>query len=121
MKKLLFIAALFISATSFSQTIDTTIHDCIAARINAVSLPHGFPVVTDTLNYVGFFNYTVNPIQNQCIVNWVVKANGNNQNVLFSAYTLTDAEYLGWDGNDNSLITIIGNFLNRSGLSITFK
>lgn len=121
MKKLLTSIALIVALNSFSQTIDTTIHDCTAARINAVALPHGFPVVTDTLNYVGFFNYTVNPIQKQCIVNWVVKANGNNQNVLFSAYTLTDAEYLNWDGNDNSLITIIGNFLNRSGLSITFK
>ena len=120
MKKLLFIASLFIGATSFGQTLDTTIHDCTCASVNSLSFSHGFPLVTDTVNHIGFFNYTDTPKDTICIVNYVVKANGNNQNILFSTYTLSKSEYLAWN-TDLDLISDIKNYLQRAGLTVTFK
>jgi hypothetical protein len=120
MKKLLFIAALFIGANSFGQTVDTTVHDCTCVAVNPINFTHGFPSIVDTVNHIGFFNYTDTPKDSTCTVNYVVKANGNNQNVLFSTYTLSKSEYAAWN-TDIDLVVDIKNFLSRSGLTLTFK
>lgn len=120
MKKLFLIAALFIGANSFGQTIDTTVHDCTCVAVNNVAFSHGFPLVSDTINHIGFFNYTDTPKDSVCVVNYTAKANSNNQNILFSTYTLSKSEYASWN-TDLDLIVDIKNFLSRSGLTLTFK
>jgi len=114
------LAALFIGANSFGQTVDTTTHDCTCVAVDNVTFSHGFPSVTDTVNHIGFFNYTDTPRDTICIVNYVVKANSNKQNVLFSTYTLSKSEYLNWN-TDLDIIVAIKNYLQRAGLTVTFK
>ena len=117
---LIILAALFIGATSYGQTVDTTFKDCTCASVNSVTISHGFPIVTDTINHIGFFNYTDSPRDSSCVVNFTVKANSNNQNVIFNTYTLTKSEYAAWN-TDIDLIVDIKNYLSRSGIQLTFK
>lgn len=120
MKKVLTLFALVIALNSFGQTIDTSIHDCTCSAVNNSVFRHGFPVVADTVTRIGFFNYTDAPKDSTCVVNYVVKANSINQNVLFSQYTLTKSEYYSWN-SDIQLIIIIRNYLQQSGLNLSFK
>ena len=120
MKQILLIAALLIGAKSFGQTIDTTIKDCTCSQVNSLVISHSFPVVSDTIKYIGFFNYTDSPRDTSCVVNFTVKANSSNQNVIFSSYTLTKQEYSTWN-SDIDLIVFIKNYLSRSGINLTFK
>ena len=120
MKQILTTLAIIISLTSFGQTVDTTVHDCTCVAVNSVNFSHGFPSVTDTVNHIGFFNYTDSPRDTTCVVNYVVKANGNKQNILFNSYTLSKEEYLSWN-SDMDLVAIIRNYLSRCGLNLTFK
>ena len=120
MKKVLTLFALVIALNSFGQTIDTTVHDCTCVSVNDASFIHGFPTVTDTVKYIGFFNYMDTPKDSICIVNYVVKANANMQNILFSQYTLNKSEYANWN-TDIDLIIILKNYFSRSGINITFK
>jgi len=119
-KAFIILAALFIGANSFGQSVDTSLHDCTCASVNSVVFSHGFPLISDTINHIGFFNYTDTPKDSVCVVNYTVKANGNNQNILFSTYTLSKSEYAAWN-TDLDLIVDIKNFLSRSGLTLTFK
>jgi hypothetical protein len=120
MKKILTSIALLFALTSFGQTVDTSIHDCTCAAVNNLTISHGFPIVTDTINHIGFFNYTDSPRDTSCVVNFTVKANSNFQNVIFNTYTLTKNEYANWV-TDNDLIVDIKNYLQRSGITLTFK
>jgi hypothetical protein len=98
-----------------SQTIDTSVHEYTAAKINNVVYKSGFPVNTDTLQWAGFTNYTVSSVQNICTVNYVLRAS-DGRNVISNTYTLTESEYTTWNGEDVTLLGIIGRFLG-----LTFK
>lgn len=120
MKQILTTLALIVALNSFGQTIDTTIKDCTSAKVNSLVISHSFPVVSDTIKYIGFFNYTDSPRDTSCVVNFTVKANSSNQNVIFNSYTLTKQEYSTWN-SDIALIVFIRNYLSRSGINLTFK
>ncbi len=96
-----------------SQTIDTTVKSCIAAKINTVVYKHDIPSVSDTLTHLGVFNYS-DDLKGNCTANWVLIANGKN--ILFDYYKLTDAQYTSWDGSAAGLLRFIASYL-----SVTFK
>lgn len=120
MKKIVLAILIMATSSAKSQTIDTTIHDCTCSAVNSVNFSHGFPAITDTINHIGFFNYTDTPKDSICVVNYVVKANSNNQNILFSTYQLSKLEYANWN-TDIDLINDIKGYLYRCGLSVIFK
>jgi hypothetical protein len=113
MKQILTSLALIIALNSFGQTIDTTVHNCTAAKINSVVVNHGFPSVNDTLDHVGFFDYT-DDFKGNCVVNWVVISKGLN--ISFDKYKLGEGEYNNWDGSAEGLLRVIATFLK-----LTFK
>ena len=97
-----------------SQTIDTCIKTCQAARINDVIYTSGIPAKKDTLRYVGVFNYT-DDLKGNCVANWVLISK-NKVNILFDSYTLTTEEYNNWDGSALGLLAVLANYLK-----VTFK
>ena len=113
MKKTFLFIALFISVIGYGQTIDTTLKSCTAAKINSVVVSHGFPVITDTITHVGFFDYT-DDLKGNCVVNWVVMANGVN--ITFGKHQLPEKDYDEWDGTAEGLLVEIAEFLH-----LTFK
>jgi hypothetical protein len=113
MKKVLLFIGLFIAANGYSQTIDTTIKSCTAAKINSKVYSHDIPVISDTLTHLGVFNYT-DDLKGNCVANWVLIA--TNKNILWSEYKLTDSEYTGWNGTATTLLAIIA-----ARLGLTFK
>ena len=113
MKKVFLFISLFIALLSFGQTIDTTVTNCTAAKINSVVISHGFPTVSDTITHVGFFDYT-DDLKGNCVVNWVVISKGVNIN--WNKYKLSDNQYTNWDGTATGLLSILGNYLH-----LTFK
>ena len=120
MKQILTTLALIVALNSFGQTVDTTIKDCTCTQVNSLVISHGFPIVSDTIKYIGFFNYTDSPRDTSCVVNFTVKANSNNQNIIFDGYKLTKSEYAAWN-SDADLLVFVRNYLSRSGISLTFK
>lgn len=125
MKKLLLSIFIIIKlcifcTVSFGQTIDPSVKPCTCAAVNRVVFS---PVLgeIDTASYVGFFNSTDTPSDSICNVDYVVKANGNNQNVLFGTYTLSKKEYSNW-ATDVDLIIFIRDYISRvKKLELTFK
>lgn len=114
MKKLIMAFMLLATIKATSQKIDTCIKTCQASRINAVYYTSGIPAKTDTLSFLGVFNYT-DDLKGNCIANWVLISK-SKVNILFDSYTLTKEEYDNWDGTAIGLLTILGNYLK-----VTFK
>jgi len=104
---------LLASLKATSQTIDTTVKNCTAAKINLVIYKHDIPSVSDTLTYLGVFNYT-DDLKGNCVANWVLIA--KDKNILFDSYKLNESEYSAWDGSAIGLLRVIGNYLQ-----VTFK
>ena len=91
-----------------SQTIDTSITRCIAAKITPIVYTSGIPSITDTITYVGVFDYK-DDLKGNCVVNWVLL--NINKNIIFNSYSLKQDEYESWSGSGAGLLTIIGNYL----------
>jgi len=116
MKNILLVIGLCIGLSSFSQTIDTSIHEYKAAKI--VDVYHGngsFPESIDTIRWVGYKDYTYRSIDSTCTVNYILRAN-DGRNVIRNSYTMSWAEYTNWDSSDESLLSIIVQYLH-----LTFK
>jgi hypothetical protein len=109
MKKIILITLCLFAIKAQSQTIDTTIQNCIAARIETVYYEHQIPTITDTLCYLGVFDYQDN-LKGNCTANWVVLSN-KKKNIVMKSYNLTEEEYNNWDGSPIGLLSIIGNYL----------
>lgn len=91
-----------------SQSIDTSITRCIAAKITPIYYSSGIPATVDTINYLGVFDYK-DDMKGNCVVNWVLL--NSNKNILFNSYSLKQDEYENWDGSAIGLLSIIGNYL----------
>jgi len=104
---------LLASLKATSQTVDTSITFCTAAKISEIYYMHSLPVKTDTLTHIGFYTYS-DDTKGNCIVNWIAIA--NNKPVKGDSYKLSSEEYNRWDGSAVGLIAIIGAYLK-----ITFK
>ena len=113
MKKIIIALCFLASLKANSQTVDTTITRCVAAKINQIIYTHDIPLVRDTINYLGIFDYK-DDLKGNCTANWVLL--NSSQNIIWNNYTLTKKEYDNWDGSAVGLIAIIGAYLK-----ITFK
>lgn len=113
MKKIALGLVLLVALKASCQTVDTTITNCIAAKIVNVNYKSGIPAHVDTLTHIGVFDYT-DDLKGNCIANWVLISNGRN--ILWNNYKLTEADYNSWDSSPEGLLSIIGKFLG-----ITFK
>lgn len=118
MKKLLLVIGVLFTIGINAQTIDTTIHDCTAAKINNVYYKHGFPESVDTLTGVGVIGATqgYQGSSDTLVVVAYVLISNDNRRVLSNTYTLTSSQYTAWDGSANMLLQFVATFLK-----LTFK
>jgi hypothetical protein len=119
MKKILLSISLFAAISVSAQTIYKSIKTATVAAVNPVVFSPTF-AESDTAKYVGYFGYTDTPSDTICKVDYVVKGNSDNRNVLFGSYTLTKQEYANWV-YDEDLILYVRNYLSTKGLTLTFK
>jgi DNA/RNA endonuclease G (NUC1) len=119
MKKILLSISLFAAISVGAQTIDKTIKTATVAAVNNVVFSPTFGE-SDTAKFVGYFGYTDTPSDTLCKVDYVVKGNSDNRNVLWGSYTLTKQEYDNW-ATDEDLILVVRNYLSQKGLTLTFK
>lgn len=111
MKKILLSISLLAAITVGAQTV-APVNDVVFSPVLGES---------DTAKFVGYFGYTNTPSETNCVVNYVVKGNSDNRNVLFGFYTLSKEEYSNW-ATDNDLIVFVRNYLQREKkLTLTFK
>lgn len=101
-----------------SQTVDTTIKEYYAAKINPILFKHSFPTVTDTLKWVGYFKVDVIG-KDSSIVNFFVKST-TQQNIIFDNFSLTKEEYQSWV-DEKSILRYVLNYLKQSFPEISFK
>ena len=113
-KIVLAIVLISFSINAKSQTIDTSIGWCVAAKINPFYVQKNYPA-KDTITHLGFFNY-VDDLKGNCVVNYTLIASTTSRNVIQDSYKLTDGEYNSWNSSPEGLLRIIANYL-----SVTFK
>jgi len=111
MKRILIALCFMASLKASSQKIDTANHSITIAPINSIIYRHGFPVVTDTLTYLGYFYYQ-DDSRGNCTVPYALVANGVNK--VLGSYKLTSEEYAAWNGSAEGLLRIIALVLNVS-------
>ena len=118
MKQLLLVIGVLIGVVGYGQTIDTTVHDCTAAKINNVYYKHGFTESVDTLSelgVVGSLQVYQGTSDSLVVVTYILISN-DNRRILSNTYTLTSSQYTAWDGSANMLLRFVATFLN-----LTFK
>lgn len=119
MKRILLVLGVGIGLYSSAQTIDKSIKGVTVAAVNSVVFSPTLGEV-DTAKFVGYFGYTDTPSDTTCKVEYVVKGNSDNRNVLFGSYILSKKEYANWV-YDEDLILYVKNYLITKGLTLTFK
>jgi hypothetical protein len=108
MKKTIIALCFLASFKAQSQSADTSITRCIAAKITPIYYSSGIPATVDTITYLGVFDYK-DDMKGNCVANWVLL--NAKQNIVFNSYTLKQDEYDNWDGSAIGLLAIIGNYL----------
>jgi hypothetical protein len=92
-----------------SQSIDTSITRCIAAKITPIIYSNGIPPTVDTITYLGVFDDYNCSLNGTCNINWILL--NSKKNIVWNNYKLTEEEYNSWDGSAVGLIFVIGNYL----------
>jgi len=105
---------LFATIKASSQTIDTTVKHCVAAKINVKQVTDN-NLQTTSITHLGVLGYNDN-LMGTCTVDFALIA--NNKNIIVTSITLTEEEYNSWNGEDYKIgiLAIIGN-----RIKVTFK
>lgn len=118
MKKIIIAVMLLASFKAQSQTVDTAIKEYYAARINPIVFKHSFPIVTDTLKWVGYFKVDVIG-KDSAVVDFFVKSN-TQQNIILDNISLSKEQFLSWV-DEKSILRYVLNYLKYSFPDISFK
>lgn len=114
MKKILLAICIVFTLNVSSQTIDTTVSWCTAAKVKPFIVQKNYPL-KDTITHLGYRNVNVYQADS-AVVSYSLIAISTKRNVIEDYYTLTNEEYIGWDKTAETILAILGRHLN-----ITFK